>query len=274
MRFFESLLYVVSVFFVVAYVIFLGVMLFHDKGRRTLVLAVRSLWLHKMRAILSVLGIIIGTVAVIALMAFGEGSMQDALEDIKRLGATNIIVRSVKPPDDSVTLRAPSWPATASRRRITTAFRRSRRHPHGADAHFSQADLPRPVHAQRPHCRDHAGVQRDQQDAGEAGRFLVNKDSREMRNVCVLGASVAAKLFPFGNPIDQTILIDKFSYVVVGVAAERMPTAGSGGNIAAEDFNSDVYIPMGTAEGRFGKTVFLRQPAPAAASRWITARSR
>src|SRR5260370_13145179 len=75
-------------------------MLFHDKGRRTLVLALRSLWLHKVRTMLSVLGIIIGTSAVISLMAFGEGSMQDALEEIKRLGATNLIIRSVKPPDE------------------------------------------------------------------------------------------------------------------------------------------------------------------------------
>src|SRR5580698_426070 len=100
MRFVESLLYVASVLFVLGYLGLLGLMLFQDKGRRTLVLALRSLWLHKMRAMLSVLGIIIGTSAVISLMAFGEGSMQDALEDIKRMGATNIIVRSVKPPDD------------------------------------------------------------------------------------------------------------------------------------------------------------------------------
>src|SRR3954468_2106112 len=71
-----------------------------EKGLRGLTLALRSLWLHKMRAFLSVLGIIIGTGAVIALMAFGEGSMHDALEDIKRQGATNIIVRSIKPPDE------------------------------------------------------------------------------------------------------------------------------------------------------------------------------
>src|SRR5881227_144723 len=82
-----------------------------DKSRRSFVLAVRSLWLHKLRAALSVLGIIIGTGAVIALMGLGEGSMQDALEDIKRLGATNIIVRSVKPPEDS---------STGSRTRILT----------------------------------------------------------------------------------------------------------------------------------------------------------
>src|SRR5262249_5939558 len=76
-----------------------------DKTRRSFVLAVRGLWLHKLPAFLSVLGIIMGTGAVIALMAFGEGSMHDALEDIKRQGATNVIVRSVKPPDEGNTSR-------------------------------------------------------------------------------------------------------------------------------------------------------------------------
>src|SRR5688572_25606267 len=78
---------------------------------RSVRLAVRSLWLHKLRSMLSVLGIIIGTSAVIALMAFGEGSMQDALDDIKRQGATNIIIRSVKPPDDSASAQK-SWITT------------------------------------------------------------------------------------------------------------------------------------------------------------------
>ena len=83
----------------------LAALLSSDKGRRGLVLAVRSLWLHKLRSVMSVLGIIIGTMAVITLMAFGEGSMQDALDDIKRQGATNVMIRSVKPPDDSSTQR-------------------------------------------------------------------------------------------------------------------------------------------------------------------------
>ena len=50
---------------------------------------------------LSVLGIIIGTAAVITVMAFGEGSMQDAIKDIERQGATNVIIRSMKPADDA-----------------------------------------------------------------------------------------------------------------------------------------------------------------------------
>src|SRR5438046_10329799 len=70
-----------------------------SKFSRSVSLAIKSLWLHKLRSFLSVLGIIIGTCAVISLMAFGEGSMQAALADIKRQGATNIIVRSVKPAD-------------------------------------------------------------------------------------------------------------------------------------------------------------------------------
>src|SRR5262249_47956824 len=92
-----------------------------------------------------------------------------------------------------------------------------------------------------------------------AGRFLVTKDGEEMDNVCVLGANAAARLFPLGSAIDETILIDKFSYLVVGVIEERTPAGGTGGAQAAEDFNRDVYIPIGTAGGRFGKTVFLRQ---------------
>src|SRR5438105_7630835 len=79
----------------------LAVLLGSDKGRRSMLLALRSLYLHKLRAFLSVLGIIIGTLAVISLMGVGEGSMQDALEDIKRQGATNIILRSLKPTDDA-----------------------------------------------------------------------------------------------------------------------------------------------------------------------------
>src|SRR3954466_10362099 len=90
-----------------------------EKGLRSLELAVRSLWLHKMRAFLSVLGIIIGTAAVISLMAFGEGSMQDALDDIKRQGATNITVRSVKPSDDSSTAQKPWAPSYGVEKRAT-----------------------------------------------------------------------------------------------------------------------------------------------------------
>src|SRR5437667_9598569 len=86
-------------------------LVFWEKSQRGFVLALRSLWLHKLRSVLSVLGIIIGTGAVITLMAFGKGSMEDALEDIRRQGTTNVIVRSVKPMDDTTVGRR-SWVST------------------------------------------------------------------------------------------------------------------------------------------------------------------
>ena len=102
---FLNILIGVAVFAALAILVVIIPVLSTSKGRRSLMLALRSLWLHKLRAFLSVLGIIIGTLAVITLMAFGEGSMHDALEDIKRLGATNVIVRSIKPSVGSSTQR-------------------------------------------------------------------------------------------------------------------------------------------------------------------------
>jgi putative ABC transport system permease protein len=64
-------------------------------------LGFRSLLLHKLRSALAVLGILIGVTAVIWLVAMGEGVSFQAQQQIKDLGATSIIVRSVKPTDDS-----------------------------------------------------------------------------------------------------------------------------------------------------------------------------
>jgi len=60
-----------------------------------------SLRLHKLRSALAVLGILIGVTAVIWLVAMGEGVSRQAQQQIKDLGATNIIIRSVKPPQES-----------------------------------------------------------------------------------------------------------------------------------------------------------------------------
>ncbi len=65
--------------------------------RRTIQLALKSLMLHKLRSGLTMLGIVFGVFSVIAMLAIGEGASQQAQEQVLELGATNIIVRSVKP---------------------------------------------------------------------------------------------------------------------------------------------------------------------------------
>ena len=69
---------------------------------RTWILGIKSLLLHPMRSALTVLGIMIGVFSVIALLAIGEGVSIKAQQDIEALGAENIIVRSIEPPNDSI----------------------------------------------------------------------------------------------------------------------------------------------------------------------------
>jgi putative ABC transport system permease protein len=57
--------------------------------------------LHPLRSLLTVLGIFIGVASVIWLLAIGEGISQEAQRQIQDLGATNVIVRSVKPPAEA-----------------------------------------------------------------------------------------------------------------------------------------------------------------------------
>jgi energy-coupling factor transporter ATP-binding protein EcfA2 len=67
----------------------------------TVKLGVKSLMLHKLRSALTMLGIIFGVCSVIAMLAIGEGASYEAQEAIKKLGSNNIILRSVKPAEES-----------------------------------------------------------------------------------------------------------------------------------------------------------------------------
>jgi len=62
----------------------------------------KSLWMHRLRSMLTTLGIIFGVCSVVAMLAIGEGASRQAQQQIERLGSTNIIVNTVKPPDEQV----------------------------------------------------------------------------------------------------------------------------------------------------------------------------
>src|SRR5258708_38936423 len=61
--------------------------------------AARNLTLHKLRVLLTILGLIFGVSSVIAMLAIAEGASLEAQRQIAELGATNIILRSIKPAD-------------------------------------------------------------------------------------------------------------------------------------------------------------------------------
>ena len=66
-------------------------------------LGIKNLVLHPMRSMLTVLGIFIGVASVVWLLAIGEGISREAQRQIEELGAKNIILRSIMPPEDSPT---------------------------------------------------------------------------------------------------------------------------------------------------------------------------
>ena len=248
----------------ILFVALFGTLMFSSKGRRSFSLALRSLWLHKLRSFLSVLGIIIGTTAVIALMAFGEGSMHDALEDIKRLGATNIIVRSVKPPDDAASSQRRmavyglTWADYERFGTIPTVVRRVPMRIFSQEIQYLERKYTGRVVATIPEYQEVNQLEL------ASGRFLTSDDDHQMLNVCVLGSQVADKLFPFEEAAGKTVklgnMAGSFFYRVVGVIRERMPTGGTGGSQSAEDYNGDVYIPFETCRVRYGARIVNRKP--------------
>ena len=66
---------------------------------RTLILGLKSLWRHRLRSLLTVLGVVFGVCSVIAMLAVGEGASYEAQEQIRQLGSTNIVIRAVNPQD-------------------------------------------------------------------------------------------------------------------------------------------------------------------------------
>ncbi|MCY2942432.1 MAG: ABC transporter permease, partial [Planctomycetota bacterium] len=225
-----------------------------DKGRRSFILAVRSLWLHRLRAFLSVLGIIIGTGAVISLMAFGEGSMQDALEDIRRQGANNIMIRSIKPTDDAssskrsyVAIYGLTYLDFDKIATIPTVTRMVPMRIFPQEARRGYKGVNSRIVSTIPDYLDIHNVEM------KSGRFLVADDEVLLRNVAVLGSELANRLFPFEDPLDKEVQLGTFFYKVIGVMNER-----SQGGVSTEDVNLDVVIPIATARVRFGERIFMR----------------
>ena len=216
-----------------------------------------SLLLHKLRSGLAVLGILIGVTAVIWLVAMGEGVSYQAQQQIKDLGATNIIVRSVKPPEESSRtgggffieyglLRADFERIVSNILTVRQAvpMREIRREIRNAD---------RAVDAKLVGCTspymdlNHLRMSR--------GRFLSDSDLHRADNVAVLAHKAAQILFPYESPIGRTVQIGTDFYRVVGQTAPRTASAAIGGSLEAREYDLDVYIPLSTLRWRIGDMV-------------------
>ncbi len=224
---------------------------------RTISLSLKSLLLHKLRSGLTMLGIVFGVFSVIAMLAIGEGASAQAQQQVLELGATNIIVVSVKPPDSA------SSGSSAGRSRVTRyGLLRS-------DYKLLTDNIPTVARAtpvretkQQIRCLHRTINARlvactsDYLDVNHlelsAGRFITDQDQLQRENIAVLGYEVAQTLFPLESPLGNTVQIKSRYYTVVGVTKERTASAAIGGSLSGQDYNKDVYIPLQTFQARMG----------------------
>ncbi|HYE33228.1 MAG TPA: ABC transporter permease [Methylomirabilota bacterium] len=233
----------------------------------TIRLGVKSLTLHKLRAALTMLGIIFGVCSVIAMLAIGEGASYEAQEAIKKLGSRNIIVRSLKPVDDAkassggmggrpVALDyglkyedAARIQSTIPGVRHVLPMRIIRE-----TANFERNKINCQIIGTLPSYADITGVETLR------GRFLTHVDEQNQDNVCVVTAGLAERLFPFQDPLQHTIKVDIFYFRVVGVIQEKnMPEQRTqSGKMEGEPMDNNLYIPLSTSRSRFGETLIKR----------------
>ncbi len=219
----------------------------------------KSLLLQKMRAGLAALGIFIGTSTVIWLVAMGEGVSYRAQQQIKDLGATNIIVRSVmtNTGDDSQDSNSRVKTYGLLRddyRRIVTNLPNIERAVPMRELRFELRVQDRAADAKLVGCsEDYLELN---QLAIARGRWMKSRDRRE--NVIVLADETAKRLFPFENPIGKAIWVGSEFYKVIGQTKPRTASAAIGGSLEARDYNLDAYIPLETLRHRVGDLVMKR----------------
>ncbi|QDU27690.1 Macrolide export ATP-binding/permease protein MacB [Anatilimnocola aggregata] len=229
---------------------------------RTFQLGLKSLLLHPMRSLLTVLGIFIGVASVIWLLAIGEGISQEAQRQIEGLGADNIIVRSVKPPAEATAGFSGPIPyglkrddfdklkLTIPTLKSALPIREVRR-----TASFNDREVDGRLVGCTPEYFDVTRLEL------ERGRLLTDSDLEAAGNFCVLASTVADRLFPYEDPIGRRIYMSetKDYFQVVGILKYRTPTAAIGGSLDAQDFGSDIYIPISTLRQRVGDFVVTRR---------------
>ncbi len=227
---------------------------------QTLRLGLKSLLLHKLRSGLAVLGILIGVTAVIWLVAMGEGVSYQAQQQIKELGANNIIIRAAKPPSEATR-------NTGGGRGISVLVYGLLRDDFRRIIGISTVRNATPMREVRREVRylDHVTDIRlvgcTEEYLGLAnlkmarGRFLSDYDEEHSDNVCVIADQTAKILFPYEDPLGKAIQLDDQAYVVVGQTEDRMSSGNVGGSFASLNYNLDVYIPLSTLRWRIGDRV-------------------
>ncbi|AQT70263.1 Macrolide export ATP-binding/permease protein MacB [Anaerohalosphaera lusitana] len=231
----------------------------NSKLWRNVYLGIENLLLHKLRTLLTMLGVVFGVGSVVAMLSVGEGASSQAMEQIKKVGSNNIILKSVK----------------SQKEESTSSTTRSFMSMYGLtyDDHLRIAETfdtvaqAVPVKIVRKEARlgDRSLELRVVGTAPEwfemldrpkvAGRVLTRQDIQNQANVAVLTEYGSRRLLATTNTIGNHVRIGSDFFKVVGIVKSE---GGSAGNIQMPDERVDAYIPINIARKYYGDIIQRR----------------
>ena len=219
-------------------------------------MAVREgLLAHKLRSGLTMLGIIFGIAAVIAMTAITEGGKRRQLEQLRQIGMNNIQVqalelqaarrvreRRVNPrglnPQDLEALRrhVPGIASATAWKKMIAEVR------HGATVVEEVSTLG--VLGAFPSVANYHVAR---------GRFVDDVDARRFRRVCAVGPRIAADLGLGHEPLGKALVIGDQPFVVVGLMEHKAFTESAIADISVANRNREVYVPFAVMQMFFQK---------------------
>jgi macrolide transport system ATP-binding/permease protein len=207
-------------------------------------MALRSLRGNLFRSALTLLGVVIGVAAVVAMLAIGNGSKQDVIARIEAMGSNLMLVfpgaPGTRPSGEIATLVAADAEAIREVPNVAVVSpeRRSR-----ATVRYRSFDYQTNIKGVWP------GYEEAQNWKMASGTFITQEDVQGYSPVIVLGETVAAGLFPDGeDPVGKYVLVQSVPFEVVGVLAPK------GANAFGSDMDDVALLPLSTGFMRlFGK---------------------
>lgn len=220
-------------------------------------LGIKTLMLHKMRSVLTMLGMVFGVGAVIAMLAVGEGASKQALDQIRKLGSQNIIITSQKPIGQSgsaMRVRMNMYgllydDVTRLEQSFDTVLRTVPAKLIRGQGRVNEQSLELRLVGTTPNWFEL--VSRDLL----VGRVITDIDMKNNAAVVVLTEHGARKLLIGQATIGSQVLINQGYFTVIGVIQSESTQAGM---MQTPDQDIDAYIPLALAKERFGDIIVTR----------------
>jgi putative ABC transport system permease protein len=209
----------------------------------------RSLLLHRLRSLLSTLGVLFGVVAVIAMLSIGEGAKQETLAQIEQLGMNSIILRQqVLSEEQRAQAREQKsrgltlQDAEALQKNIPTITLKAPLKVIEATITGSLTQLSPEILAVTRAFGEMKKLQLSE------GRFLCDLDQESRKLVCVLGHEVANDLAHKGH-VGGVLRLGNIHYEIVGVLKSTHWKANQNPMIMTRNLDKAIFIPLGSETG-------------------------